>query len=75
MEEQNKSEWNLILPILILVSFLFVVLRMNPDSIGFDIRFSSFLIVAVPLAVFPAILIIGQVCKGKDLWKHQLKEG
>ena len=75
MEEQNKSDWNLILPILILVSFLFVILRMNPDSIGFDIRFSSFLIVAVPLAVFPAILIIGQICKGKDLWKHQLKEG
>ena len=75
MEEQNKSEWNLILPILILVSFLFVVLRMNPESIGFDIRFSSFLIVAVPLVVFPAILIIGQVYKGKDLWKHQLKEG
>ena len=75
MEEQNKSEWNLILPILALVTFLFAVLRMNPDSIGFDIRFSSFLIVAVPLVVFPAILIIGQIWKGKDLWKHQLKEG
>ncbi len=36
MEERNKSEWNLALPILALVSFLFIVLRLNPDSIGFD---------------------------------------
>ena len=75
MEEQSKPEWNLLLPILALVSFLFVVLRINPELIGFDASVSSFLIVAVPLVVFPAILIIGQVFKGKDWWKYQLKEG
>ncbi|MEC7704814.1 MAG: NADH-quinone oxidoreductase subunit L [Candidatus Thermoplasmatota archaeon] len=70
MGEHSKPEWNLLVPVLAMVSFPFIrhLLGYNPID-------SAFLIVAVPLAIFPVILIIGQQYKGEDWWKHQLKEG
>ena len=70
MGEHSKAEWNLLLPVLAMVSF--PVIRM---SMGFGAIESAFLIAVVPLAIFPAILILGQLYKGEDWWKHQLKEG
>ena len=70
MGEHSKAEWNLLLPVLAMVSFPGIRMAM-----GFEAIESAFLIVAVPLFIFPAILIIGQMNKGEDWWKNQLKEG
>ena len=70
MGEHSKAEWNLLLPVLAMVSFPGIRMAM-----GFEAIESAFLIVAVPLFIFPAILIIGQINKGEDWWKNQLKEG
>jgi NADH-quinone oxidoreductase subunit L len=70
MGQHNKSEWNLLLPVLAMVAFPFI-----RYSIGYGPIESAFLIAAVPLLVFPAILILGQMYKGTDMWKNQLKEG
>ena len=70
MGEHSKAEWNLLLPVLAMVSF--PIIRM---SMGFGAIESAFLIAVVPLAIFPAILILGQLYKGEDWWKNQLKEG
>ena len=70
MGEHSKSEWKLLFPVVAMV--LFPVIR---HQMGFDPINSAFLIVAVPLVIFPAILILGQLYKGEDWWKHQLKEG
>ena len=56
MSEHSKPEWNLLLPVLAMVSFPGIRMAM-----GFDAINSAFLIAAVPLLVFPAILILGQV--------------
>ena len=70
MGEHAKSEWNLLLPVLAMVAFPFI-----RYGIGYDAIESAFLIAAVPLLVFPAILILGQIYKGTEMWKSQLKEG
>ena len=70
MGEHSKSEWKLLFPVVAMV--LFPVIR---HQMGFDPINSAFLIVAVPLVIFPAILILGQLYKGEEWWKHQLKEG
>ncbi|MDP6906426.1 MAG: NADH-quinone oxidoreductase subunit L [Candidatus Thalassarchaeaceae archaeon] len=70
MGQHAKSEWNLLLPVLAMVTFPFI-----RYGIGYDATESAFLIAAVPLIVFPAILILGQIYKGTDMWKNQLKEG
>ncbi len=68
--EYSKPEWNLLLPVLAMVSFPGIRMAM-----GFDAIDSAFLIAAVPFAIFPTILILGQLYKGEDWWKNQLKEG
>ncbi|HJM40708.1 MAG TPA: NADH-quinone oxidoreductase subunit L [Candidatus Thalassarchaeaceae archaeon] len=70
MGEHSKPEWNLLLPVGLMVLFPFI-----RSQLGFDAINSAFLIAAVPLVVFPAILILGQIYKGEEWWKHQLKEG
>ncbi len=70
MSEHSKSEWKLLFPVAAMI--LFPVIR---HFMGFGPIDSAFLIVAVPLLVFPAILILGQMYKGEDWWKNQLKEG
>jgi NADH-quinone oxidoreductase subunit L len=70
MGEHSESEWKLLLPVGLMVLFPFI-----RSQLGFDAVDSAFLIAAVPLVVFPAILILGQIYKGEEWWKHQLKEG
>ena len=70
MGEKSEPEWKLLWPVLAMVAFPFIRHQM-----GFDAINSAFLIAAVPLVVFPTILILGQIYKGEEWWKHQLKEG
>jgi NADH-quinone oxidoreductase subunit L len=70
MGSHEKSEWNLLFPVLAMVLFPFI-----RSAIGYNAIDSAFLIAAIPLIVFPAILIVGQIYKGTEMWKDQLKEG
>ena len=64
MGEKSEPEWKLLWPVLAMVTFPFIRHQM-----GFDAINSAFLIAAVPLVVFPTILILGQIYKGEELNK------
>ena len=67
---QVKHEYPLLyplIPILLLAPFLKII--------GWDSVDAAFLIVTVPLLIFPTILIIGQIFNKNKVWKNKWKEG
>ena len=67
---QIKHEYPLLyplIPILLLAPFL--------KLMGWNSVDAAFLIITVPLLIFPTILIIGQIFNKNKVWKNKWKEG
>jgi len=71
MMGQNKHEYPLIYP---LIPLLLIVPIMK-YALGMDSFDAAFLIILVPLLVFPTILLIGQIYNKNIMWKEKYKEG
>ncbi|SVA64143.1 uncharacterized protein METZ01_LOCUS116997, partial [marine metagenome] len=67
----TKNEWELLVPI---IPFLLVAPSLKLLA-GWESVEAAFLIVVVPLLIFPAILVLGQLYNGNESWKHRYKEG
>ncbi len=70
MADHSKPEWHLMMPVAAMLLFPVICYKIGWDAID-----SSMFIIAIPLVVWPAIAIIGQVWKKTDWWKNHLKEG
>ena len=65
-----KHEYHLLYP-LIPIILLAPILKL----VGWESTDAAFLIVTIPLLIFPTILIIGQIYNKTPIWKNKWKEG
>ena len=66
-----KNEWGLLVPV---IPFLLVAPYLKFVEEWESVE-AAFLIVVVPLLIFPAILVLGQMYNGNETWKQRYKEG
>jgi len=70
MKEQKDQEWNLLVPLAPAIALvpLLAVIGVEPIDLGFAA-------IAAPLAMFPVVLLIGQIWNGNETWVSRFKEG
>lgn len=70
MGEQQNQEWNLLFPLIPAIAIvpILAIAGIEPIDLGFAA-------IAAPLAMFPVVLIVGQLWNGNETWVSRFKEG